>query len=75
MCYRSYPLHVEGFGVFPYVTDCHKSMGVGGLRLVTEAWCPGAGKTPTVTSGSPGLLALTQLGTMLPVVSHKPEAG
>jgi hypothetical protein len=33
---------------------------------VTGAWYPGKGKAPIVLSGSPGLLALAHLGTMLP---------
>ena len=58
-------LHVEGLGCCPYVIDGHES-GRRVLWLVTGDWCPGAGKAPTIPSGSLGLLALGQLGTMLP---------
>jgi hypothetical protein len=37
---------------------------------MTGTWCLGAGKAPTIpsrSSGSPGLLALAQLGAMLPI--------
>jgi len=58
-----------GLGALPL---CHRWPQMGVLQLVTGAWCPGAGKAPTVPSRSPGLLALVQPRTRLPFMVHFP---
>jgi hypothetical protein len=49
-------LHVEGLAACTYVTDGNKSL-YGGLQLSDMGLVLEAGETPTLPSGSPGLLA------------------
>ena len=58
-------LHVEGLGHCPDMVDGNKSIGMEDLRLLTEAWCLGAGEGPTIPSGTSKAFSSTEDQTTL----------